>query len=92
MTEGQPFPPPDAPPPPPPPPPGGPPGGGEDSPGGPQPPERRLIPFERGPRSPLAQALKDAAALALDALDYAGDRVAERIGMQRDPGKPGGTP
>lgn len=80
MTEGQPFPPPDAPPPPPPPPPppGAPPGTGEDSPG-PQPPERRLIPAHSSARAPLVRALEDAAKLALDALDYAGDRVAERL-------------
>lgn len=85
MTEGQPFPPPDAPPPPPPPPPppGTPPGSGEDSPGS-QPPERRLIRAGAGRRSPLLKALTDAAALALDALDYAGDRVAEKLGTKRD--------
>lgn len=86
MTEGQPFPPPDAPPPPPPPPPppGSPPGTGDDSPG-PQPPERRLIPATSSATSPLMRALRDAAALALDALDYAGDRVGETIaGAKRD--------
>lgn len=80
MTEGQPFPPPDAPPQPPPPPPtpDAPPGTGEDSPNPPQPPERRLI--AAGHRhSPLVAALRDAATLALDALDYAGDRVSEKI-------------
>lgn len=87
MTDGHPFPPPDAPPPPPPPPPppGSPPGSGDDSPG-PQPPERRLIRATR--RSSLATALKDAAALALDALDYAGDRVAERITGDKRSTKP----
>lgn len=86
MTEGQPFPPPDAPPPPPPPPPppGAPPGTGDDTPG-PQPPERRLIPASTGARSPLRRAFQDAAALALDALDYAGDRVAETLsGAKRE--------
>jgi len=84
MTEGQPFPPPDQPPepPPPPPPPGAPPGSGEDSPG-PQPPERRLIPAQTRRESPLLGALRGAATLALDALDYAGDRVAEKISGAR---------
>lgn len=91
MTEGQPFPPPDAPPPPPPPPPtpDAPPGTGEDSPN-PQPPERRLIPAHSTYRSPLVRALQDATKLALDALDYAGDRVAEKIGTaRRDDTRPG---
>lgn len=88
MTEGHPFPPPDAPPPPPPPPPppGSPPGTGDDAPG-PQPPERRLV-LAGKRRSPMLAAIKDAAALALDALDYAGDRVAERITGDRRPTKP----
>ena len=86
MTEGQPFPPPDSPPqpPPPPPPPGSPPGSGEDSPG-PQPPERRLIRATSSARNPLFRAAREAAALALDALDYAGDRVAEKISGAKRP-------
>lgn len=83
MTEGQPFPPPPDSPPPPPPPPDTPPGTGEDSPN-PQPPERRLIPAHAASTSsPMMRALRDAAALALDALDYAGDRVAEKLGDVR---------
>lgn len=84
MTEN-PVPPPDAPPPPPPPPPppGAPPGTGEDDPNPQQPPERRLIKAGRKPRPAIIAALRDAATLALDALDYAGDRVAEKIGTTK---------
>ena len=90
MPEGSPFPPPpDAPPPPPPPPPppGSPPGTGDDSPGA-QPPERRLVRAATQPLSPFRRLVKDAAALALDALDFAGDRVAEAVrGDKRPPGR-----
>ena len=51
-----------------------------------QPKERRLMlsPAARG--SSLLRAVRDAAALALDALDYAGDRVAETLtGDKRPP-------
>lgn len=52
----------------------------------PQPPERRLVLAPATRRSSLLKAVRDAAALALDALDYAGDRVAETItGDKRPP-------
>ena len=51
----------------------------------PQPPELRLIPAPAPRRPALVQALRDAAALALDALDYAGDRVAEQLGREKRP-------
>jgi len=59
--------------------------GGAASPDAPwsQPPERRLIVAPKADRSPLVTAFKDAVTLALDALDYAGDRVGERLSGAR---------
>ena len=52
----------------------------------PQPAERRLVLAPPTRRSSLLKAVRDAAALALDALDYAGDRVAETLtGDKRPP-------
>lgn len=50
-----------------------------------QPKERRLVLAPAAPRSPLLEAVRDAAALALDALDYAGDRVAETLTGDKRP-------
>lgn len=85
MIDGNPIPP-DAPPPPPPPPPppGAPPGSGDGEPG-PQPPGRRLIRVNAGGGNPLLRAVRDAAVLAFDALDYAGDRVAVKIAGAKRP-------
>lgn len=53
-----------------------------------QPPERRLIRARSESGNPLLRAVRDAAALAFDALDYAGDRVAEHLsGTRRSPPK-----
>ena len=52
----------------------------------PQPRERQLVLAPSTGRSSLLKAVREAAALALDALDYAGDRVAERLtGDKRPP-------